>query len=101
MSPHQMGRPKSDNPKIERIFIRVTPEEKREIQDFSKKHGIGLLDLIKTGIEALKKNEMEGKLLLRKTGKREDEDPASRTISVTEDTIYYIIEDFPEKERRT
>lgn len=54
MSP-QMGRPKSDNPKTDRLFIRVTPEEKKEIQSFSQKHNVGLLDLIKIGIEALRK----------------------------------------------
>lgn len=50
-----MGRPKSDNPKSERLFIRVTPEEKKEIQDFSRKNLVGLLDLLKIGIEAFKK----------------------------------------------
>lgn len=54
MSP-QMGRPKSENPKSERLFIRVTPEDKKEIQDFSKESGYGLLELLKLGIETLKK----------------------------------------------
>lgn len=54
MSP-QVGRPKSNNPKSERIFIRVTPEEKKEIQEFSSKSGIGLLDLLKIGIETMRK----------------------------------------------
>lgn len=51
----QVGRPKSKNPKSERIFIRVTPGEKKEIQEFSSKSGIGLLDLLKIGIETMKK----------------------------------------------
>jgi len=54
MSP-RTGRPLSENPKTERLFIRVTPEEKKEIQEFSKKSGRGLLELIKLGIEAVKK----------------------------------------------
>lgn len=54
MSP-RTGRPKSDNPKTERLFIRVTPDEKKEIQDFSAKSGYGLLELLKMGIEALKR----------------------------------------------
>lgn len=32
------GRPPSDNPKTERLFIRVTPLEKAEIQEHSKKN---------------------------------------------------------------
>lgn len=53
MSP-KTGRPKSKNPKTERLFIRVTPDDKREIQDFSEKSGYGLLELLKLGIETLK-----------------------------------------------
>ena len=53
MSP-KTGRPPSDNPKSERIYIRVTQEEKDEIMDFSKKHKITILDLIRKGIEAVK-----------------------------------------------
>lgn len=55
MSP-RTGRPLSENPKTERLFIRVTPEEKKEIQEFSKKSGYGLLELIKIGIESVKRN---------------------------------------------
>ena len=54
MSP-RTGRPKAENPKTERLFIRVTPEDKKEIQDFSEKSGYGLLELIKIGIKAVKK----------------------------------------------
>ncbi len=50
----RMGRP-TDNPKTDRINIRVSPSEKKEIMEFSKEHNIGLLDLIKKGIEAVKK----------------------------------------------
>ena len=54
MSPTQ-GRPRIDNPKTERLFIRVTPEEKEEIQNFSKETGYSLLSLIRKGIEAVQK----------------------------------------------
>lgn len=54
MSP-RTGRPPSDNPKTERLFIRVTPEDKKEIREFSKNSGYGMLELIKAGIEAVKK----------------------------------------------
>ncbi len=53
MSPSQ-GRPRIDNPKTERLFIRVTPQEKAEIQSFMKECGCTLLALIKKGIEAMK-----------------------------------------------
>lgn len=55
MSP-RTGRPLSENPKTERLFIRVTPEEKKEIQEFSRRTGHGLLELIKLGMESVKKN---------------------------------------------
>ena len=54
MSP-RTGRPLSDNPKSERIFVRVTPDEKHEIMEYSKQSGLSILDLIKLGIEAAKK----------------------------------------------
>lgn len=53
MSPTQ-GRPRIDNPKTERLFIRVTPQEKADIQKFMKESGYSLLTLIKKGIEAAK-----------------------------------------------
>lgn len=54
MAPSQ-GRPKSENPKTERLFIRVTPKEKAEIQDFTRKSGLSLLELIRKGMKAVKK----------------------------------------------
>lgn len=53
MSP-RTGRPKSDNPMNERMFIRVTKEEKEEIMQFSKDSGYTLLELIRIGIEKVK-----------------------------------------------
>ena len=49
----RMGRP-SSNPKTERLNIRVAPDEKKEIMEFVEKYNIGLLDLIKLGMEAKK-----------------------------------------------
>lgn len=54
MSP-RTGRPPSDNPKTDRLFIRVTPNDKKEIQEFSEKSGYGLLELLKIGIDVVKK----------------------------------------------
>ena len=53
MSP-KTGRPPAENPKTARIDIRVTPEEKTEIMDFSKLHKISILGLIRKGMEAVK-----------------------------------------------
>lgn len=53
MSP-RTGRPKSDNPMNDRLYIRVTREEKEKINKFSKEHGYTLLELIKIGIEKIK-----------------------------------------------
>jgi hypothetical protein len=53
MSP-RTGRPKSDNPMNDRIYVRVTREEKKEIMDFSSKNGYTILELIRIGIEKIK-----------------------------------------------
>lgn len=50
-----MGRPPIENPKSERLFIRVTPQEKKEIQAFCKESGYSMLELLRKGIEAEKK----------------------------------------------
>ncbi len=49
------GRPKSENPKSQRLFIRVTPQEKEEIYSFARASGYSLLELLKKGIESVKK----------------------------------------------
>lgn len=54
MSP-RTGRPPSDNPKTERLFIRVTPTDKKAIQDFSQRSGYSLLELLQMGIETAKR----------------------------------------------
>lgn len=50
----RMGRPVSDNPKSTRIEIRITPQEKKEMQDFAKKSGHSMLELLRIGIETVK-----------------------------------------------
>ena len=54
------GRPPIDNPKNGRIDIRITPQEKAEIKQFAQEHGYTLLELIREGIEAVKKKENPG-----------------------------------------
>lgn len=51
----KIGRPKADNPKTERLYIRATPEEKVQIYEFAQKNGYTLLELLKKGIESVKK----------------------------------------------
>lgn len=53
MSP-RTGRPKTDNPMNDRLYIRITKEEKEEIMKFSKEYGYTLLELIRIGIEKVK-----------------------------------------------
>lgn len=48
------GRPKSNNPMNDRLYIRVSKEEKEKISNFSKKTGYSLLELIRIGIEKIK-----------------------------------------------
>ncbi len=47
------GRPPIENPKSDRFFIRVTPQEKAEIYAVARSTGYSLLELIKKGIEAV------------------------------------------------
>lgn len=54
MSP-RTGRPKVDNPKVERIVTRITPEEKETVMSFCKEYDVSILDLIRKGMDAIKK----------------------------------------------
>ncbi|MDE6182066.1 MAG: hypothetical protein K2F59_02520 [Eubacteriales bacterium] len=51
------GRPKSSNPMNDRLYIRVTKEEKEIITEFSKENGYTLLELIRFGIEKVKEKK--------------------------------------------
>lgn len=53
MSP-RTGRPKTENPKNERLHVRVTKEEKEKIMEFSSESGFSILEMIRAGIEKLK-----------------------------------------------
>ena len=53
MSP-RTGRPKTENPKNERLHVRVTKEEKEKIMKFSSESGFSILEMIRAGIEQLK-----------------------------------------------
>lgn len=49
-----MGRP-TDNPKTDRLYIRIAPDEKKNIQSFMLNTGYSLLDLIRIGIDTINK----------------------------------------------
>ena len=51
------GRPPLENPKTDRLYIRVTTDEKAEIQKASKEIGLSLLELIRKGIEAARRKK--------------------------------------------
>lgn len=53
MSP-RTGRPKTDNPMNDRLYVRVTKEEKEEIMNFSSTSGYSILEIIREGIKFLK-----------------------------------------------
>lgn len=53
MSP-RTGRPKVENPMNDRIYVRVSREEKEKIMKFSSESGYSILELIRFGIEKLK-----------------------------------------------
>ena len=53
MSP-RTGRPEVENPMNDRIYVRVTREEKEKIMKFSSESGYSILELIRFGIEKLK-----------------------------------------------
>ncbi len=48
------GRPKSDNPMNDRLYIRITTQEKEAITKFAKENGYTLLELIRIGVEKVK-----------------------------------------------
>ena len=49
----KMGRPKSDNPMTDRLYVRVTKEEKTRIMSFTAEHNCTILDLIRSGMDKL------------------------------------------------
>ena len=49
----RMGRPKSDNPMNERLYVRVTKEEKETIMKITSEYGCSVLELIRLGIDKI------------------------------------------------
>lgn len=51
------GRPFSDNPKNERIALRVTHDEKQKVMDATRESGLSIYELLEIGIEAVKRQQ--------------------------------------------
>ena len=92
MSP-RTGRPPVDNPKTERLFIRVSPDEKKEIQEFSKNSGYGLLPSIRQnggyiyGQETLSDNELMAKAFMIAQNKIAERDKRIASLEVTNSAL--------------
>ena len=53
----KIGRPKSENPMNDRLYIRISKSEKEEITNFAKNNGYTLLELIRIGIKKVKSHK--------------------------------------------
>ncbi len=42
----KMGRPKLDNPRTERVYLRLTPEQKEELYSYAAEHGRSVTDTL-------------------------------------------------------
>ena len=56
MSP-RTGRPPIDKTRNDRLYVRISSEEKADIQKFCKENDVSILDLIRCGIEVKKSNK--------------------------------------------
>lgn len=52
----KMGRPKSDNPKSERIMIRATKDDMQLLEDCCEKTGMTQYDVVMKGIKMVYEN---------------------------------------------
>lgn len=52
------GRPKSDNPKKETVALRLTQEERKELEEYAATHNMSITQVLKAGVkEVLKKTD--------------------------------------------
>ncbi len=56
MSDRKMGRPPSENPLSERIYLRVTPETKKVLDECVKQLGVTRSEVVRRGIYLVEKN---------------------------------------------
>lgn len=56
-----MPRPKLDNPKTERLGLRVLPEQKAEIEAYAKQRGLSKSQVLLEDFQLLLKKEETGK----------------------------------------
>ncbi len=52
-----MGRPKSDNPKVKNVTIRLTEEEYQEVVRYSSEHNQTITKTLKEGFQLVKEQE--------------------------------------------
>ena len=88
MSP-RTGRPKSENPMNDRIYVRVTKQEKKEITDFSSENGYSILELIRIGIEKIRSQKNK---VLQKLAEYEDLEEQGRLIKLPCKDVYFIVD---------
>ena len=54
----KVGRPKADNPKQELVAVRLTQEERRELEAYATAHNMTITQVLKAGVkEVLKKTD--------------------------------------------
>lgn len=53
------GRPKVENPRSEKMYIRLTTEEKETLEQYASKHGLSKTQVIVKGIRVLSENDQK------------------------------------------
>lgn len=53
----KMGRPKSNNPMTERLYVRVTKKEKEDIMKITSEYGCSVLELVRLGIDKIREQK--------------------------------------------
>ena len=51
----KMGRPKIDNPKVNKISVRLSDEEHEKLIEFAKEHSMTKAEVFKKGLDILYK----------------------------------------------
>ncbi|PLT84525.1 hypothetical protein [Mediterraneibacter gnavus] len=57
----KMGRPKVDNPKLYKVSVRFSDEEKQVLESYAETQGLTKAQVLKSGFELLLKLEEENK----------------------------------------
>lgn len=57
----KMGRPKVDDPKLYKVSVRLSDEEKKVLESYAESHGLTKAQVFKSGFELLLKLDEEKK----------------------------------------